>query len=146
MSALIPTIDEDAAAQSPQTFSKVDIEKREMKVHQACIGVIVQMLNMYSETGGNVDVFCLDRNVYSMLIIKLCLALDHEETEKHCLKAANSCPSCDCAETEFASWSRRPGYPKLVEARAAVIQKIEQAATELLTDQSSAGAWALGSV
>ena len=46
MFALIPTYDKDAAA---QTLSKEDIEKREMEVHQACIGVIVWMLKMYSK-------------------------------------------------------------------------------------------------
>ena len=78
-----------------------------MEVHQACIGVIVRMLNMYSKRGGEVDVLCPDGNVYSMLVIMLCLALDHEETELHCLKAANGCLSCECPENEFASWSRK---------------------------------------
>ena len=44
MFAPIPTYDKDAAAQS---FSNKDMTKREMEVHQACIGVIVRMLNMY---------------------------------------------------------------------------------------------------
>ena len=55
----------------------------------------------------------------------LCLALDHMETGLPCLKAANGCLSCDYPENEFASWSRRPGAPKLVEA---VFQQIEEAA------------------
>ena len=42
------------------------------------------------------DALCPDGNVYSMLVIMLCLALDHEETELHCLKAANGCLSSDC--------------------------------------------------
>ena len=45
MFALIPTYDKDAAA---QTLSKEDTKKREMELHQAFIGVIVRMLNMYS--------------------------------------------------------------------------------------------------
>ena len=35
--------------------------------------------------GGNVDVFYPDGNVYSKLVIMLCLALDHKDTELHCL-------------------------------------------------------------
>ena len=69
-----------------------------------------------------------------MLVIMFCLAFDHEETELHCLKAANGRLSCDCSENEFTSWSRRPGAPKLVEA---VIQKINEAATELLEADGS---------
>ena len=42
--------------------------------------------------------------------------------------------SVTCPENEFASWSRRPGAPKLVEA---VIQKIEEAAAELLEADGS---------
>ena len=118
MFAIIHTYDKDAAA---QTLSKEDIKKREMEVHLACTGVIVRMLSMYSKMAGNVDVLCPDGNVDSMLAIVLRLAVDHEETELHCLKAANGCLSYDCPEIEFASWSRRPGAPKLVEA---VIQKI----------------------
>ena len=49
------------------------------------------------------DVLCPDGNVYSMLVIMLFLALDHEGAEQHCLKAANCCLSCDCLENEFAS-------------------------------------------
>ena len=45
------------------------------------------------------------------------------------LKAGNGCLSCDYRENEFANLSRRPGAPNLVEA---VIQKIEEAASELL--------------
>ena len=68
MFALIPIHDKDAAA---QTLSKEDIKKREMEVHQACIGVRVRMLNMYSKRGGEVDVLCPDGNVYAMLVIML---------------------------------------------------------------------------
>ena len=51
--------------------------------------MIVLELNKYSKMGGEVDLLCADGNVYSMLVIMLCLALDHEETELHCFKAAN---------------------------------------------------------
>ena len=71
----------------------------------------------------------------------LCLALDHEETEllcQVCLKAANCWLSCDCPENEFASWSKRPGAPKLVEA---VNQKIEDAPTKLLKAAGSIKRW-----
>ena len=133
MFALIPTCDRDAAA---QTLSKEDIKKQETEVHRAYIGVIVtvRMLKMYSMRGGEVDVLCSDGKVYSMPVIMLCLALDHEETELHCLKAANGCLSFDCPKNEFASWSSRPGAPKLVEAD---IQKIDEAAAELLEADGS---------
>jgi hypothetical protein len=98
-----------------------------MEVHQACVGVIVRELNKYSNAGGEVDVLCPDEKVYRMNIIMLCLALNHEATEKHCLKAANGCLSCSCPEHEFASGEA--GLPILVES---VIGKIEEAASELL--------------
>ena len=55
--ALLPTYDKDAAAKhlSPQ-----QIKKREMELHQACIGVIVRELNKHSNTGGEVLVQCPD--------------------------------------------------------------------------------------
>ena len=68
MFALIPTYDKDAAA---QTLSNEDIKKREMEVQQACIGVIVLMLNMYSKRGGEVDIECPHGNVYAILVILL---------------------------------------------------------------------------
>ena len=71
---------------------------------------------MYSKRGGEVDVLCPDGNVYAMLVIMPCLALDHEETELNCLNAVSGCLSCDCPENEFDSWSRRPVAPKLVKA------------------------------
>ena len=78
--------------------------------------------------GGELDVLCLDGDVYSMLVISASYALSSlgsQETGLPCLKAANSCLSCDYPENEFASWSRMPGAPKLVEA---VFQQIEEAA------------------
>ena len=126
MFALLPTYDKTAASKhlSPQ-----QIKKREMEVHQACIGVIVRDMNKYSSKGGEAQVLCPDGKTYSMLIIMLCLALDHEATELHCLKATNGCLSCDCPEQEFASWTRSSGVPRLVED---VIRKIEEASAELL--------------
>ena len=126
MFALLPTYDKDAAAKhlSPQ-----QIKKREMEVHQACIGVIVRELNKHSNTGGEVLVQCPDEKTYSMLVIMLCLALDHEATELHCLKAANGCLSCACPPQEFASWTRSSWAPRLVED---AIRKIEEASAELL--------------
>ena len=63
------------------------------------------------------------------LVIMLCLALDHEATELHCLKSANGCLSCNCPYQECASWTRRAGAPKLVEE---VIWIIEEGAAEHL--------------
>ena len=140
MFALIPTYDKNAASKS---LSKDEIKKREMDVHQACIGVIVCQLNELSKKGGEVNVLCPDEKVYSMLIIMMCLALDHEETERHCLKAANGCLSCDCPEDEFASWSRKPGAPKLVEA---VIEKIREASQEFIEVDCSIKRGCVGNV
>ena len=91
-------------------------------MHQACIGVIVRELNKFSNEGEEVMVPCLDGKTYSMLVIMMCLALDHEATELHCLKAANGCLSCDCPHQEFAPWTRSAGAPRLVES---VIRKID---------------------
>ena len=93
MLALLPTYDKDAAA---KTLTQQQFKKREMDVHQACIGVIVRELNKFSNEGEEVMVPCLDGKTYSMLVIMMCLALDHEATELHCLKAANGCLSYDC--------------------------------------------------
>ena len=112
MLALLPKYDKDAA---DKRLTPQDIKKQEMKVHQACIGVIVCELNKHSNTGGEVLVLCPDEKTCSMLIIMLCLALDQEATELHCLKAANGCLSCDCPPKELASWTRSSGAPRLVE-------------------------------
>jgi hypothetical protein len=124
MLALIPTYDKDAAS---KRLSKEQIRQREMEVHQGCIGIIVRELNKYSKIGGTVNVLFPDGNVYEVNIIMLFLAMDHEATEQHCLKAANGCLSCDCPEHEFSDWTRGPGSPMLVEN---VIRKIQDAATE----------------
>ena len=122
MLALIPTYDKTAAS---KRLTKEDIKQREMEVHQGCIGVLVRELNKFSRVGGEVDVLCPDGNVYSMNVIMLFMAMDHQATEQHCLKAANGSLSCDCPETEFADAGRPPGSPMLVEG---VMQKIEAAA------------------
>jgi hypothetical protein len=76
-----------------------------------------------------------------MHIIILCLALDYETTEKHCLMATNGpgngCLSCSCSEDELASSEAR--LPTLVES---VVMKIEdsgrqQQNSSKLTDQFS---------
>ena len=85
--------------------------------------MIVRELNKYSNKGGEVLVPCPDEKTYSMLVIMLCLALDHEATELHCLKAANGCLSCNCPYQECASWTRRAGAPKLVEEVIRIIEE-----------------------
>jgi hypothetical protein len=95
MLALIPHYNKDAAA---KCLSPQQIKKREMEVHQACVGVIVCELKIYSNAGGEVDLLCPDGKVCCMNIIMLCLALDHEATENHCLKAAKGYLSCSCPE------------------------------------------------
>ena len=140
MLALLPNYNKDAAS---KCLSPQQIKKREIEVHQACIGVIVRDLNKYSNVGGEVEVLCPDGKVYPMLIIMLCLALDHEATEKHCLKAANGCLSCSCPEDEFASVSSEARLPTLVES---VIMKIEEAAAKFLEDDGSIKQGCIGSV
>ena len=138
MLALLPYYNKDSAA---KCLSPQQIKKRDMEVHQACVGVIVRELNKYSNAGGEVDVLCPDGKVYCMNIIMLCLALDHEATEKHCLKAANGCLSCSFPEEEFASSEAR--LPTLVES---VIMKIEEAAAKFLEDDGSIKQGCIGSV
>jgi hypothetical protein len=53
----------DAAA---KCLSPQHIKKREMEVHQACIGIIARELNKYSNAMGEVDVLCPDGKVYGM--------------------------------------------------------------------------------
>ena len=58
MLALLPQYNKDAAA---KRLSPHQIKKREMEVHQACVGVIVRELNKYSNAGGEVDVLCPEK-------------------------------------------------------------------------------------
>lgn len=129
--ALMPTYDRAAAS---QRLTKEDIKRREMEVHQGCIGVLVRELNKYSCVDGKVDVLFPDGHVYSINIIMLFMAMDHQATEKHCLKATNGCLSCDCPECEFADADRPPGAPMLVEG---IIQKIQAAAALYLQPDGS---------
>jgi hypothetical protein len=64
-----------------------------------------------------------------MVILLACLALDHEATEKHCLKAANGCLSCACSQDDFADATGRAFSPMMVED---VIRRIEEASAEYL--------------
>jgi hypothetical protein len=49
-----------------------------------------------------VPVLFSDGKVHEVNIIMLFMAMDHEATERHCLKAAVGCLSCDCPENEVA--------------------------------------------
>ena len=129
--ALIPTYDVDAADKS---FSSEQIKKRQMEIHQASIAVFVRDMNKYSSRGGEVDILCPDGRVYNMLIILMCLSMDHEATERHCLKAANGCLSCDCSWEELDDCSDQFREPMLVEG---VIIEIEKAAAEFLNDDGT---------
>ena len=75
------------------------------------------MMNMHFNMGedhGNLDVLCPDGNVYSVLVIMLCLAFDHEETELHCLKAVCHVTALKTSLLGNASWSRnRAGHELL---------------------------------
>jgi len=127
MYCLMPTYDADAAAAAG--LSPEQIRKRKMEVLQACIAVFVRDINQYSSQGQEVDILCPDGKVYSMPILLMCLALDHEATEKHCLKAANGCLSCACSQDDFADATGRAFSPMMVED---VIMRIEEASAEYL--------------
>ena len=64
----------------------------------------------------------------------MCLALDHEATEKHSQKSENGCLSCNCQYQEFASWTRCAGATRLVED---VIRIIEEGAAEHLNSDGT---------
>lgn len=129
--ALIPTYDREAAS---KRLTKEDLKRREMEVHQGCIGVLVRELNKYSRAEGKVQVLFPDGHVYLVNIIMLFMAMDHKATEQHCLKAANGCLSCDCPESEFADAERLAGTPMLVEG---VIRKIRAASALYLKQDGS---------
>ena len=78
-----------------------------------------------------------------MPILLMCLAMDHEGTEQHCLKAHNGCLSCGCPPDEFADFSGCARPAMLVEA---TIQAIEQAAADLLNPDGSIKAGCVGRV
>ena len=127
MYALIPTYNADAAAAAG--LDPEQIKKRQMEVHQAGVGIMVRDMDIHSSTGSEVNVLCPDKKVYAMPILVMCLAMDHEATEKHCLKAANGCLSCGCPPDEFADFSGHARAPMLVED---VIRRIEAASADLL--------------
>ena len=62
-------------------------------------------MNKYSSLGSEVNVLCPDDKVYSMLVVLMCLAMDHEATEKNCLKAHNGCLCCGCSWEEYADFN-----------------------------------------
>ena len=124
--ALVPSYDVDAAGKH---LTREQIKDRVIEIHQAGIGVIVRQLNLYSNFGQEVNVLCPDGNVYSMLVLMMCLIMDHDETERHCLKAANGCLSCRCNKDELADCSCDLRPPMLVEG---VIREIEEAASQYL--------------
>ena len=126
MFCLLPTYKKDAAAGAG--LNQEQIKKREMDMHQACIGIWVRDMNKYSSLGSEVNVQCSDGKVYSMLILLMCLAMDHEATEKHCLKAHNGCLSCGCRWEDYADSSGTLSWqPILVED---TIRKIEEASAQ----------------
>jgi hypothetical protein len=127
MYCLMPTYDADAATAAG--LSPEQIRKRKMEVLQACIAVFVRDINQYSSQGQEVEILCPDGKVYKMTILLVCLALDHEATEKHCLKAANGCLSCACSQDDFADATGRAFSPMMVED---VIRRIEEASAEYL--------------
>ena len=77
-------------------------------MHQAGIGVIVRQLNLLSSFGQEVNVLCPDGNVYSMLVLMMCLIMDHDETKRHCLKAANGCSGAGRRGTAASSAGSAP--------------------------------------
>ncbi len=127
MFCLLPTYNKDAAAGAG--LNPDQIKKREMDIHQACIGVWVRDMNKYSSLGSEVNVLCPDDKVYSMLVVLMCLAMDHEATEKNCLKAHNGCLCCGCPWEEYADFNDIARPPILVED---TIRRIEKASAELL--------------
>ena len=127
MFCLLPTYNKDAAVGAGLTPDQ--IKKREMDVHQASIGVWVRDMNKYSSLDSKVNVQCPDGHVYTMPILLMCLAMDHEATEKNCLKAHNGCLCCGCPWEEFADSSDNVRAPILVED---TIRSIEEASAEFL--------------
>jgi len=78
-----------------------------------------------------------------MLILLMCLAMDHEGTEKHCLKAHNGCLCCGCPWEEYADCSGRPRPPMLV---GEIMRKIEDASARLLNRDGSIQQGKIGQV
>ena len=127
MFCLLPKYNKDAAAGAG--LNPDQIKKREMDMHQACIGIWVRDMNKYSSFGSEVNVQCPDGKVYPMLILLMCLAVDHEATERHCLKAHNGCLCCGCRWEDYADCSDITCPPMLVED---TIRKIEEASAKFI--------------
>ena len=104
-----------------------------MDVHQASIGVWVRDMNKYSSLDSKVNVQCPDGHVYTMPILLMCLAMDHEATEKNCLKAHHCCLCCGCPWEEFADSSNNVRPPILVEN---TILRIEEVSVDNLDHDS----------
>jgi len=141
MLCLLPTYDKDAAAAAGLNLEQIKV--RSMQVHQACVGVLVREMNKYSSPGKEVNVLCPDGRVYPMLILLMCLAMDHEGTEKHCLKAHNGCLCCGCPWEEYADCSGCPRTPMLV---GEIMRKIEDASARLLNRDGSIQQGKIGQV
>ncbi len=107
---------------------------RSMQVHQGGVGILFRDMNKYSSPCSEVNVRCPDERVYPMLILLMCLAMDHEGTEKHCFKAHNGCLCCDCPWEEYADCSGRPRSQMLV---GEIMRKIEEASARLLNRDGS---------
>ena len=132
MFCLLPTYNKDAAIGAG--LNPDQIKKREMDVHQACIGVLVRDMNKYSSLDSEVNVQCPDGKVYPMPILLMCLAMDHEATEKNCLKAHNGCLCCGCPWEAFADCSGIVRPPILVED---TIRRIEAASAQFFDSNGS---------
>jgi hypothetical protein len=132
MFCLLPTYNKDAAIGAG--LNPDQIKKREMDVHQACIGVLVRDMNKYSSLDSEVNVQCPDGKVYPLPILLMCLAMDHEATEKNCLKAHNGCLCCGCPWEAFADCSGIVRPPILVED---TIRRIEAASAQFFDSNGS---------
>ena len=117
-----------------------------MEVHQAGITAFVRDMNQYSTVESEVMIPCPDQKVYSMPILVACLAMDHEGTEKHCLKAANGCLSCDCQANEFADCSGRSRTPMLVEDVIRKLRKVKEASADFLNPDGTIKVGCIGKV
>ena len=93
-------------------------------------------MNIYSSLGSEVKILCPNGNVYPMLILLKCLAMNHEGTQKHCLKTHSGCLCCDGPWKVYADCSGRPRPEMLVDE---IIWKIETAIAQYLDLNGNAG-------
>jgi hypothetical protein len=96
---IIIIIIKDAAA---KCLSRQQIKKREMEVHQACIGIIARELNKYSNAMGEVDVLCPDGKVYGMntLLWYACLQLGQARVSRVHFKHVGSLEPAACNHSQ----------------------------------------------